>query len=177
MTSEYILAVPDDQNAGQLRAFKPAGLTVSTRVVTSVVVVAFVVTLVMSFLGGGLVTRLICVVLGIVLIGCWLFSVKSYAVADRSVIVQHPLWSARFEQSGLAPDVRRPGNDSIRLFASNWIFGHTLGLCYNHKIGTFFVYMTDPRFRLDVETGRGVLVISPRDKEALSRALAGLPTA
>jgi Bacterial PH domain len=60
---------------------------------------------------------------------------------------------------------------SIRLFASNWIFGLTLGLWYNKKIGTFFVYMTDPRRRLDIETRRGVLVISPRDKAAVAAAL------
>jgi hypothetical protein len=46
-----------------------------------------------------------------------------------------------------------------------------LGLCYNKKIGTFFVYMTDPRCRLDIETRRGVLVISPRDKAAVAAAL------
>lgn len=62
---------------------------------------------------------------------------------------------------------------SRSVFASNWIFGHSLGLCYNRKIGTFFVYMTDPKYRLDIETGKGVLVISPLDRADLSSALAG----
>jgi hypothetical protein len=77
----------------------------------------------------------------------------------------------KYDWAELASEDRRPGNDSIRLFASNWIFGHTLGLCYNKKIGTFFVSMTDPRCRLDIETRRGVLVISPRDKAAVAAAL------
>ena len=163
--------MPDDQNAGQLRDFKPAGLSVSTQVVTTIVVIVFFVTLVMSFWGGGLATRLTCLVLGAVLLGCWLFSVKGYLVDGKSIIVQHPFWSDRFELRGLAFGDRHPGRDSIRVFASNWIFGHTLGLCYNNKVGTFFVYMTDPKYRLDVETGRGVLVISPLDRAALASTL------
>ena len=155
-----------------LQDFKPASLSVLTKVITFVAVIAFSVTLVMSFWGGGLDTRLICLVLGTVLLGCWLFSVKAYHVDDRSIIVRHPFWSGRFELRGLASEDRRPGNDSIRLVASNWVFGHTLGLCYNKKIGTFFVYMTDPRYRIDVETKRGVLVISPRNKEGLAAVLA-----
>ena len=81
------------------------------------------------------------------------------------------MWSDRFDVRGLAPEARRPGKDSIRLFASNWVFGHTLGVCYNRKIGMFFLYTTDPRYRLDVETKRGVLLISPLDKAALSSAI------
>jgi hypothetical protein len=59
----------------------------------------------------------------------------------------------------------------LRVFASNWIFGHTLGLCHNRKVGMFFSYMTNPKYRLDVETGKGVLVISPLDRAGLSSAL------
>jgi hypothetical protein len=72
---------------------------------------------------------------------------KSYIIDHGAIRVQHPLWSASFEARGLASEDRRPGKDSIRLFASNWIFGHSLGLCYNRKIGTFFVYMTNPKYR------------------------------
>ena len=36
---------------------------------------------------------------------------------------------------------------------------------------SFLVYMTNPKYRLDIETGRGLLVISPRDTAALSSAL------
>jgi Bacterial PH domain len=158
--------------ASKLQDFKPAGLSVLTQAVTAVVLVVFLVTLVMSFWSGGLVTRLTCIVLGLTLVGCWLFSVKGYLIDGRSIIVQHPLWSARFELRGLVPEDHRPGNDSIRLFASNWVFGHTLGLCYNRKVGTFFVYMTDPRYRLDIETKRGVVVISPRDRDRLAAILA-----
>jgi hypothetical protein len=46
-----------------------------------------------------------------------------------------------------------------------------LGLYFSKKVGTFFVYMTNPKYRLDIETGRGLLVISPRDTAALSSAL------
>jgi hypothetical protein len=79
-----------------LQDFKPASLSVVTKVVTFVAVIAFFLTLVMSFWGGGLATRLTCFVLGVVLLGCWLFSVKAYLVDDRSIIVRHPFWSARF---------------------------------------------------------------------------------
>jgi hypothetical protein len=167
----YPLAVPDDQNTAQLRGFKPASLNVLTQAVTSVVVIVFLVTLVMSFLGGNLVTRLTCLVLGAVLLGCWLFSVRVYLVDNKSICVQHPLWTDRFEVRGLAPEHRRPGSDSIRLFASNWVFGHTLGLCYNKRIGMFFAYVTNPQYKLDVETKHGVLVISPLDKAALASSL------
>ena len=126
----------------------------------------------MSIWGGGLGVRLTCVLLGLVLIGCWLFSVKAYLADNGSIIVQHPFWSAKFEVRGLTSEDRRPGNDSIRLFASNWVFGHTLGLCYNKKVGTFFAYVTNPQYKLDVETKCGVLVISPRDKEAMAAVLA-----
>ena len=165
-------AVPSDQAAGQVRGFKPASLSNSAQIFTSIVVVAFLVTLLLSFWGGGQVwARLSCLILGVVLIGCWLFSVKGYVVQRGAISIEHPLWSDRFEVRGLAPEDRRPGKGSIRLFASNWIFGHTLGLCYSQKIGIFFVYMTDPRHRLDVETKRGVLVISPLEKEGLISAL------
>lgn len=106
------------------------------------------------------------------LIGCWLFSVKGYTVEGSEVSIQHPLWKARFQVRGLAPGDRFSGS-SVRLFASNWIFGHTLGLCYNKKAGAFFVYMTNPQYGLAVETGRGVLVISPLDREGLTKALPG----
>ena len=49
-------------------ALKPASLNVLTQAVTSVVVIVFLVTLIMSFLGGGLATRLTCLVLGAVLV-------------------------------------------------------------------------------------------------------------
>jgi hypothetical protein len=148
-------------------------LSVLSQVITWVLVATFVVTLVMSFWGSDLWPRLTCPILGVVLIGCWLFSVKSYTIDRGAIRVQHPLWSDRFEVRGLASEDRRPGKDSIRVFASNWIFGHSLGLCYNRKIGTFFVYMTDPKYRLDIETGKGVLVISPLDRADLSSSLAG----
>ena len=86
--------------------------------------------------------------------------------------VEHPLWSDTFEVRGLASEDRRPeGGGSVRLFASNWIFGHTLGLCYSKKVGAFFVYMTNPQYKVDIETKRGVLVISPLDREGLTHAL------
>jgi hypothetical protein len=124
-----------------------------------------------ELLGAQLWARITCPIIGVVQIGCWLFSVKGYIVDRGTISVKHPLWSDRFEVRGLAPEDRRPGKDSIRVFASNWIFGHSLGLCYNRKISTFFVYMTNPKYRLDVETGKGVLVISPLDKTGLSSAL------
>ena len=151
-------------------SFKPASLTVLTQAATALLLIVFFVTLVTSF-WGGLATRLTCLVLGAVLLGCWLFSVRGYLVDNKSICVQHPLWTDRFEVRGLAPEDRRPGNDSIRLFASNWIFGHTLGLCYGKKIGIFFAYVTNPQYKLDVETKRGVLVISPLDKAAVAAAL------
>ena len=168
----YSLAVPAEQNAGHVGNFEPAALSVSTRVSTAVVVIIFLGTLVMSFSRDGLVTRLICVALGLVLVGCWLFSVKGYLIDGKSIIVRHPFWSARYDGARLASENRRPGNDSIRLFASNWVFGHTLGLCYSQKSGRFFSYVTNPEYRLAVDTERGVLVISPRNKEALAAVLA-----
>jgi hypothetical protein len=150
--------------------FKPAGLSVFSQVVTWAAVVVFVVTLVMSF-GSEFWPRITCLIFGVALLGCWLFSVKAYTVNGGAIRVQHPLWSASFEVRGLASENRHPGRESIRLFASNWIFGHTLGLCYSSKVGRFLVYVTDPRYRLDLETGRGVLVISPSDREGLSSAL------
>jgi hypothetical protein len=150
--------------------FEPAEWSTSTNIGTRVVVVAFVVTLVMSF-GPQSWPRLTCFFLGIALLGPWLFSVKSYTIDHGVIRVQHPLWSASFEARGLASEARHPGKDSIRVFASNWIFGHTLGLCYSRKVGMFFSYMTNPKYRLDVETGRGVLVISPVDRAGLSSAL------
>jgi hypothetical protein len=151
---------------------KPAGLSVLAQAITWAVVAIFVVTLMMSF-GSELWPRLTCPILGIVVFGCWLFSVKGYIIDRGAIHVQHPLWSDKFELRGLAPEDRRPGKDSIRLLASNWIFGHSLGLCYNRKIGTFFIYITDPKHRLDVETGKGVLVISPLDKSWPLRLLWG----
>jgi hypothetical protein len=154
-----------------LQDFKPASLSVVTKVVTFVAVIAFFFTLVMSFWGGGLATRLTCLVLGVVLLGCWLFSVKAYLVDDRSIIVRHPFWSARFELRGLTPEDQLPSSDAIRLFASNWIFCHSLGVCYSKASGRFISYLTNPEYKLAVDTERGVLVISPRDKAALVRAL------
>jgi hypothetical protein len=154
-------------------SFKPAAWTTAANIGTSVVVVAFVVTLFLSFWGGQLWVRLTCPILGAVLIGCWLFSVKGYVVDRGAISLEHPLWSDRFEVRGLVREDRRPGKDSIRLLASNWIFGHTLGLCYNRKVGTFFVYITNPGYRLDVETNKGVLTISPVDRAGLSSALSG----
>jgi hypothetical protein len=136
-----------------------------------VVAVIFLGALITSFSGGGLVTRMICVALGAMLLVCWLFSVKGYVVDGKSILVRHPFWSARFELRGVASEDRRPGNDSIRLFASNWVFGHTLGLCYSKKSGNFFSYVTNPEYRLAVDTERGVLVISPLDKAAVAAAL------
>jgi hypothetical protein len=109
--------------------------------------------------------------LGVVLLGCWLFSVKAYLVDDRSIIVRHPFWSARFELRGLTPEDQLPSSDAIRLFASNWIFCHSLGVCYSKASGRFISYLTNPEYKLAVDTERGVLVISPRDKAALVRAL------
>jgi hypothetical protein len=135
-------------------------------------VVAFFVTLFLSFWPGQLWARLTCPILGAILIGCWLFSVKGYAVDHGTISVEHPLWSARFEVRGLAPENRHPESGSIRLLASNWIFGDTLGLCYNKNVGAFLVYVTNANYRLDLETKRGgVLVISPLDKAALTKAL------
>jgi hypothetical protein len=167
----YFQAVLADQNAGHVGSFEPAALSVSTRFGTAVVAIIFLATLVMSFSGGGLVTRLIGIVFGLVLVGCWLFSVKGYLIDGKSIIVRHPFWSARYDGARLASENRRPGNDSIRLFASNWVFGHTLGLCYSEKSGRFFSYVTNPEYRLAVDTERGVLVISPCNKEALAAVL------
>jgi hypothetical protein len=110
--------------------------------------------------------------LGVVLIACWLFSVKGYAVDHGAVRVEHPLWSEKFEVRGIAPEDRCP-RSSVRLLASDWIFGDTIGLCYNPKVGAFFVYVTNANYRLDLETKRGVLVISPLDKAGLVKALPG----
>ena len=163
--------MPAEQNASHVESFEPAALSVSTRFGTAVVAIIFLAALVMSFSGGGLATRLTCLVLGAVLLVCWLFSVNGYLIDGKSILVRHPLWSARFELRGVASEGRRPGNDSIRLFASNWVFGHTLGLCYSKKSGRFFSYVTNPEYRLAVDTERGVLVISPLDKAALVKAL------
>jgi hypothetical protein len=35
----------------------------------------------------------------------------------------------------------------------------------------FFAYVTNPQYKLDVETKHGVLVISPLDKAALASSL------
>lgn len=153
--------------------FKPAEWTVATSVVTSVMVVTFLVSLLLSFWGGQLWARILCPILFLALLACWLFSVKGYSVARGTISVEHPLWSDRFEVRGVAPEDHRPGGDAVRLFASNWVFGHTLGLCYSKKTGSYLVFMTNPEYRLDLETGRGLLVISPRDKAALSSALFG----
>lgn len=160
-----------DQNAGQLGSFKPAGLSALTQAVTSIVVIAFFVTLFLSFWPGQLWARLACPILGVILIACWLISVKGYTVDHGAITVEHPLWKERFEVRGIAPEDRCPRN-SVRLLASNWIFGDTLGWCYDQKVGAFPVYVTNANYRLDLETKRGrALVISPLDKEALARAL------
>lgn len=154
-------------------SFKPAEWTTATNVGTLVVAAAFVLTLFLSFWGGAQWwARIICPIIGVLMIACWLFSVKGYAVDHGALSVEHPLWSDRFEVRGIAPEDRRPDN-AVRLFASNWIFGHTLGLCYDKKIGMFFVYMTNPDHSLYLETGKGLLVISPEDEAGLSRALSG----
>jgi hypothetical protein len=119
-------------------SFRPSRLSALSQVVTWAVVVAFVVTLAMSF-SAELWPRVICLFLGLLLIGCWLFSVKSYMIDHGAIRVQHPLWIASFELRGPASEDRHPGRESIRLFASNWIFGHTLGLCYSNKVGRFFL--------------------------------------
>jgi Bacterial PH domain len=152
--------------------FKPAEWTTATNLTTWGAVVVFLVTLILSFWGAHLWARIICPIFGVLMIASWLFSVKGYAVNHGALSVEHPLWSDRFEVRGIAPEDRRPGN-AVRLFASNWIFGHTLGLCYDKKIGMFFVYMTNPDHRLYVETANGLLVISPKDEAGLSRALSG----
>ena len=69
-------------------SFKPAEWTASTAVGTWVVAGAFVVTLLMSFWGSELWPRLMCLILGIALLGSWLFSVKSYTI-DHGAIRVH----------------------------------------------------------------------------------------
>ena len=80
--------------------FKPAGLSVLAQVITWTVVAIFVVSLMMSF-GSELWPRLTCLILGIALFGCWLFSVKGYIIDLGAIRVQHPLWSEKFEVRGL----------------------------------------------------------------------------
>jgi hypothetical protein len=154
-------------------SFKPAEWTTATNIGTWAAVVVFVVTLFLSFWGAHLWARLCCLIFGAMLIVCWLFSVKGYNVAFGTICVEHPLWSEKFDAHGIAPENRRPDGGSIRLFASNWIFGDTIGLCYNQKVGAFRAYLTNRKHPIYVETGRGLLVISPEDGPALSRALTG----
>ena len=46
-----------------------------------------------------------------------------------------------------------------------------LGVCYSKASGRFFSYLTNPEYKLAIDTKRGILVISPLDKAGLAKAL------
>jgi hypothetical protein len=157
--------------------FKPADLDPTSKAVTWVFILAFVVTLSMSLWVmisqkirmGSLTATVVCIILALTLVTCWLFSVRAYVVSDGKVVVQHPLWGATFEVRGLATESRSPFHGSVRLFASNWIFGHSLGLMFNERIGRFLAFETNANYRIALETEKGVLVLSPADREGMIR--------
>ena len=48
-----------------------------------------------------------------------------------------------------------------------------LGLFYDRRVGIFLVYVMNPRNRFALETGRGIVVISPLDTDGSARYIGG----
>lgn len=160
--------------------FKPADLNLTSKAVTSLLVFSFIITFSLSLsaifyhqdhIGSPTVMTLLCLVLGFTLVGSWLFSVKTYIFENGKIIIQHPLWSAPFKVRGLAEKPASPFPHSTRLFAAQWVFGRTFGLMFDRKIGRFLAYETNPKYRIALETQKGVLVISPADRDRMIRII------
>ena len=106
------------------------------------------------------------------LVGPALFTIRSYTVEPRELLIRRLLWTTRLPLAGLQsaevlPNVMR---GSLRLFGNGGMFSIT-GLYRNRALGNYRAFVTDLNRTVVLRFPKRTIVVSPENPEAF---IAGL---
>lgn len=112
-------------------------------------------------------------VAAVVIALAYAWSPRSYAVADRSVVVRRPIGRVAIRLDGIR-EARRAGEDDfagcIRLWGNGGLFGY-YGTFSTSKLGRSWWYLTNRTNAVVVITGRGTTLFSPDDVDGFLAAI------
>lgn len=104
----------------------------------------------------------------IVLLVTWLFSVKGYTILNGKLTVQRPLWETEIELPPDAVFTREPEirKGLIKTNGNGGVFGYT-GHFKNKKLGNFRAYATNWSYAVSITSASTKLniVITPDEEE------------
>lgn len=113
----------------------------------------------------------------LLVLGCYAYSPRGYAITAESLVISRPIRNIRIPLDSVRevrPGTREDLTGGVRLWGSGGMFGY-YGLFSTGSLGKSTWYVTDRSKTVIVRTATKTLVLSPDDMQGFLRALKVAP--